>query len=135
MALIPPVLAARSVSARIRSLSAAVKIRRCGRSSSSGELEAGGPPPPGPRARGGGAAPPAPAGGLVWRPPPPRAHSEWGAWASARSSFRALKSKIPGALCLTVIGTEGSRQRGDATVLEICIDAVAQVDGLQPVRL
>jgi hypothetical protein len=41
MALIPPVLAARSVSARIRSLSAAVKVRRCGRSSSSGELEAG----------------------------------------------------------------------------------------------
>jgi hypothetical protein len=41
MALIPPVSAARSVSARIRSLSAAVKIRRRGRSGSSGEAAAG----------------------------------------------------------------------------------------------
>jgi len=41
MAAMPPVSAARSVSARMRSLSWAVKIRRCGRAVSSGDAEAG----------------------------------------------------------------------------------------------
>jgi len=41
MALIPPVSAARSVSVRTRSLSAAVKIRRRGRSGNSGDVAAG----------------------------------------------------------------------------------------------
>jgi len=41
MAAMPPVSAARSVSARMRSLSSAVKIRRCGRAVSSGDAEAG----------------------------------------------------------------------------------------------
>jgi len=41
MALIPPVSAARSVSARTRSLSAAVKLRRCGRAVSSGDAAVG----------------------------------------------------------------------------------------------
>src|SRR5271163_3834191 len=44
--------------------------------------------------------------GLRWRQRQPR-HQVSAAWACARSSFRALKSKFPAAPCLIFIGTEG----------------------------
>src|SRR3954467_3583265 len=98
MAEIPPVSAARSVSAKIRSFSPAVNVRRFGRSDSSGLAAAG-------------------AGTTVaLRPPSMRAPAA--ACASTtllgmttRQFSYALKSKLPGGLCLIIIGTEGVAMR------------------------
>ena len=97
----PPVSAARSVSARMRILSRAVNVRRLGRSDNSGDAEATTPS----------------AYGLL-RPPH---RSVAGAWACAWLSFRALKSKFPGVWCLIIIGTEGSIPM--FSVCSVCQDA------------
>src|SRR5277367_6549747 len=93
MAPICPVSAARSVSARMRSLSWTVKVRRRGRPEISGDTAAG-------------------AGTIVGLRPPcvpaPAAVSSWvSGMGMAERSYRVLKGKLPGGSCLIVIGTEG----------------------------
>src|SRR4051794_18885501 len=95
MADIPPVSAARSVSARIRSFSPAVNVRRFGRSESSGSAAAGAGTTVGLRP----SSVPAPAAALA---------STTLLGMTTRQFSYALKSKLPGGLCLIIIGTEGT---------------------------
>src|SRR3954469_8866024 len=94
MAEIPPVSAARSVSAKIRSFSPAVNVRRFGRSDSSGLAAAGA----GPTVRLRPSSVPAPAAACA---------STTLLGMTTRQFSYALKSKLPGDLCLIIIGTEG----------------------------
>src|SRR3954454_17149659 len=100
MAEIPPVSAARSVSAKIRSFSPAVNVRRFGRSDSSGLAAAGAGTPVGLR--------PSPV------PPPAAACTSTTLLGMPTRQFSyALKSKHPGGLCLIIIGTEGGIPGGE----------------------
>src|SRR4051812_42655433 len=94
MAEIPPVSAARSVSARIRSFSPAVNVRRFGRSDSSGLAAAGAGTTVGLRP----SSVPAPAAAFV---------SATLLGITTRQFSYALKSKLPAGLCLIIIGAEG----------------------------
>src|SRR3954453_16086421 len=94
MAEIPPVSAARSVSAKIRSFSPAVNVRRFGRSDSSGLAAAGAGTTVGLRP----SSVPAPAAACA---------STTLLGMTTRQFSYALKSKLPGDLCLIIIGTEG----------------------------
>src|SRR6185312_9205485 len=94
MAPMSPVPAARSVSSRMRSFSPAVNVRRLGRSDNSGLAAAG-------------------AGTTVGLrpssvPAPAAAFGSATLLGMTTGQFSdALKSKLPGGLCLTIIGTEG----------------------------
>src|SRR3954465_13829311 len=97
MAPMSPVPAARSVSPRMRNLSPAVNVRRLGRSDNSGLAGAG-------------------AGTTVGlRPssvPAPAALASTTLLGMTTRQFSyALKSKLPGGLCLIIIGTEGGMRR------------------------
>src|SRR3954471_17913280 len=94
MAPMSPVPAARSVSSRMRSFSPAVNVRRLGRSDNSGLAAAGSGTTVGPRA----SSVPAPAAAFV---------SATLLGMTTRQFSYALKSKLPGRLCLIIIGTEG----------------------------
>src|SRR3954469_7079275 len=94
MAPMSPVPAARSVSSRMRSFSPAVNVRRLGRSDNSG-LAAGGA---GTTARLRPSSVPAPTAA--------RASTTLLGMTTRQFSY-ALKSKLPGSLCLITIGTEG----------------------------
>src|ERR687898_1548580 len=99
MAPMSPVPAARSVSSRMRSFSPAVNVRRFGRSDSSGLAAAGAGTTVGLRP----SSVPAPAAALA---------STTLLGMTTRQFSYALKSKLPGGLCLIIIGTEGDgRQR------------------------
>src|SRR6187549_1575292 len=95
MAEIPPVSAARSVSAKIRSFSPAVNVRRFGRSDSSGLAAAGAGTTVGLRP----SSVPAPAAAFA---------STTLLGMTTRQFSYALKAKLPGGLCLIIIGTEGN---------------------------
>src|SRR4051794_36407978 len=95
MAETPPVSAARSVSAKIRSFSPAVNVRRFGRSDSSGLAAAGAGTTVGLRP----SSVPAPAAACA---------STTLLGMTTRQFSYALKSKLPGDLCLIIIGTEGA---------------------------
>src|SRR3954447_17216598 len=90
-----PVPAARSVSSRMRSFSPAVNVRRLGRSDNSGLAAVG-------------------AGTTVGLPPssvpaPTAACTSTTVLGMTTRQFSyALKSKLPGSLCLIIIGTEGT---------------------------
>src|SRR4051812_32082659 len=99
MAEIPPVSAARSVSAKIRSFSPAVNVRRFGRSDSSGLAAAGAGTIVGLRP----SSVPAPAAACT---------STTLLGMTTRQFSYALKSKHPGGLCLIIIGTEGDLSAG-----------------------
>src|SRR5690349_11588067 len=94
MAPMPPVPAARSVSSRMRRLSPAVNVRRVGRSDSSGLVAAGAGTTVGLRP----SSVPAPAAALA---------STTLLGMTTRWFSYALKAKLPGSLCLIIIGTEG----------------------------
>src|SRR5690349_5246377 len=89
-----PVAAARSVSSRMRNLSPAVNVRRLGRSDNSGLAVAGAGTTVGLRP----SSVPAPATVLA---------STTLLGMTTRQLSYALKSKLPGSLCLIIIGTEG----------------------------
>src|SRR5690349_8435847 len=93
-----PVAAARSVSSRMRNLSPAVNVRRLGRSDNSGLAVAGAGTTVGLRP----SSVPAPATVLA---------STTLLGMTTRQLSYALKSKLPGSLCLIIIGTEGTVQR------------------------
>src|SRR3954468_14922277 len=110
MAPMSPVPAARSVSPRMRNLSPAVNVRRLGRSDNSGLAAAGA----------------GTTGGL-----PPSSVAAPAALASTtllgmttRQFSYALKSKLPGGLCLIIIGTEGTGRKP--------ADAGSRLHGLHP---
>src|SRR3954470_1884303 len=94
MAEIPPVSAARSVSAKIRSFSPAVNVRRFGRSDSSGLAAVGAGTTVGLRP----SSVPAPAAACA---------SKTRLGMTTGQFSYALKSKLLGDLCLIIIGTEG----------------------------
>src|SRR5215213_881355 len=94
MAPMSPVPAARSVSSRMRSFSPAVNVRRLGRSDNSGLAAAGAGTTVGLRP----SSVPAPAAAL--------ASTTLLGMTTIQLSY-ALKSKLPGDLCLIIIGTEG----------------------------
>src|SRR4051812_34041665 len=110
MAEIPPVSAARSVSAKIRSLSPAV--RRFGRSDSSGLAAAGAGTTVGLR----------PSSVSV---PAAACASTTLLGMTTRQFSYALKSKLPGGLCLIIIGTEGPVRGRSITLHQIDHDGVA----------
>src|SRR4051794_14855779 len=89
-----PVPAARPVSSRMRSFSPAVNVRRLGRSDNSGLAAAGAGTTVGLRP----SSVPAPAAAFV---------SATLLGMTTRQFSYALKSKLPGRLCLIIIGTEG----------------------------
>src|SRR4051794_13310745 len=91
-----PVPAARPVSSRMRSFSPAVNVRRLGRSDNSGLAAAGAGTTVGLRP----SSVPAPAAAFV---------SATLLGMTTRQFSCALKSKLPGRLCLIIIGTEGDR--------------------------
>src|SRR3954453_142626 len=97
MAPMSPVPAARSVSSRMRSFSPAVNVRRLGRSDNSGLAAAGAGTTVGLRP----SSVPAPAAAFV---------SATLLGMTTRQFSYALKSKLPGRLCLIIIGTEGYAQ-------------------------
>src|SRR3954469_1675727 len=99
MAPMSPVPAARSVSSRMRSFSPAVNVRRLGRSDNSGLAAAGAGTPVGLRP----SSVPAPAAAFV---------SATLLGMTTRQFSCALKSKLPGRLCLIIIGTEGAASPG-----------------------
>jgi len=90
----PPVPAARSVSSRMRRLSPTVNVRRVGRSDNSGLAAAGAGTTVGLRP----SSVPAPAAALA---------STTLLGMTTRWFSYALKAKLPGSLCLIIIGTEG----------------------------
>src|SRR3954449_8824649 len=94
MAPMSPVPAARSVSSRMRSFSPAVNVRRLGRSDNSGLAAAGAGTTVGLRP----SSVPAPAVAFV--------SATLLGMTTGQFSY-ALKSKLPGGRCLTIIGTEG----------------------------
>src|SRR4051812_39079008 len=98
MADIPPVSAARSVSARIRNFSPTVNVRRFGRSDNSGEAAAGAGTTVGLR----------PSSVLA---PAVTFISATLLGITTRWFSYALKLKLPGGQCLIIIGTEGCVQR------------------------
>src|SRR3954466_9153521 len=98
MAPMSPVPAARSVSSRMRSFSPAVNVRRLGRSDNSGLAAAGAGTNVGLRP----SSVPAPAAAFV---------SATLLGMTTRQFSYALKSKLPGRLCLIIIGTEGNREQ------------------------
>src|SRR4051812_46582197 len=98
MAPMSPVPAARSVSSRMRSFSPAVNVRRLGRSDNSGLAAAGAGTTVGLRP----SSVPAPAAAFV---------SATLLGMTTRQFSYALKSKLPGRLCLIIIGTEGEAPR------------------------
>src|SRR3954447_22503857 len=97
MAPMSPVPAARSVSSRMRSFSPAVNVRRLGRNS--GLAAAGAGTTVGLRP----SSVPAPAAAFV---------SATLLGMTTRQFSCALKSKLPGRLCLIIIGTEGFGDKG-----------------------
>src|SRR3954451_20519123 len=99
MAPMSPVPAARSVSSRMRSFSPAVNVRRLGRSDNSGLAAAGAGTTVGLRP----SSVPAPAAAFV--------SATLLGMTTGQLSY-ALKSKLPGGLCLIIIGTEGSASTG-----------------------
>src|SRR3954451_11588090 len=101
MAPMSPVPAARSVSSRMRSFSPAVNVRRLGRSDTSGLAAAGAGTTVGLPA----SSVPAPAAAFI---------SATLLGMTMRQFSYALKSKLPGDLCLIIIGTEGRAVRGPA---------------------
>src|SRR4051812_45796595 len=116
MAEIPPVSAARSVSAKIRSLSPAV--RRFGRSDSSGLAAAGAGTTVGLRPS------------SVTAPAAACASTTLLGMTTRQFSY-ALKSKLPGGLCLIIIGTEGCRL---SQSLRNCSRAPGEAGAIQPVE-
>src|ERR1700686_2740428 len=98
MAPIPPVPAARSTSAKMRSLSWAVKTRRRGRPVNSGDEETG-------------------PGTIVdlrpsSLPGPVSAQDSVSMFGiTTRRCSYALKAKLPGGRCLTIVGTEGAQRQ------------------------
>src|SRR3954463_15774466 len=100
MAPMSPVPAARSVSSRMRSFSPAVNVRRLGRSDNSGLAAAGAGTTVGLRP----SSVPAPAAAFV--------SATLLGMTTGQFSY-ALKSKLPGGLCLIIIGTEGSADRAE----------------------
>src|ERR687889_673104 len=94
MAPMSPVPAARSVSSRMRNFSPAVNVRRLGRSDNSGLAAAGAGTTVGLRP----SSVPAPAAALA---------STTLLGMTTRQFSYTLKSKLPGGLCLIIIGTEG----------------------------
>src|SRR6187397_1469487 len=94
MAPMSPVPAARSVSSRMRNLSPAVNVRRLGRFDNSGLAAAGAGTTVGLRP----SSVPAPAAAC--------ASATLLGMTTGQFSY-ALKSKLPGGLCLIIIGTEG----------------------------
>src|SRR6187455_2565674 len=112
MAPMSPVPAARSVSSRMRSFSAAVNVRRLGRSDNSGLAAAGAGTTVGLRP----SSVPAPAAALA---------STTLLGMTTRWFSYALKAKLPGSLCLIIIGTEGA-----ATLTDRAVDDAAQVGPL-----
>src|SRR4051812_11250118 len=114
MAPMSPVPVARSVSSRMRSFSAAVNVRRLGRSDNSGLAAAG------PRTTVGlrPSSLPAPAAAFV--------SATLLGMTTAQFSY-ALKSKLPGGLCLTIIGTEGlALADEDVRCLQVVAEQLAQ---------
>src|SRR3954467_6002108 len=101
MAPMSPVPAARSVSSRMRSFSPAVNVRRLGRSDNSGLAAAGAGTTVGLRP----SSVPAPAAAFV---------SATLLGMTTRQFSYALKSKLPGRLCLIIIGLLATF--GDAAV-------------------
>src|SRR4051794_1543243 len=95
MAPISPVPAARSVSSRMRNLSPAVNVRRLGRFDNSGLAAAGAGTTVGLRP----SSVPAPAAACA-------SATLLLGMTTGQFSY-ALKSKLPGGLCLIIIGTEG----------------------------
>src|SRR4051812_31129301 len=91
-----PVPAARSVSSRMRSFSPAVNVRRLGRSDNSGLAAVGAGTTVGLRP----SSVPAPTAACT---------STTLLGMTTRQFSYALKSKLPGSLCLITIGTEGFR--------------------------
>src|SRR6185503_9685823 len=94
MAPMSPVPAARSVSSRMRRLSPTVNVRRVGRSDNSGLAAAGAGTTVGLRP----SSVPAPAAAFV--------SATLLGITTGQFSY-TLKSKLPGGLCLIIIGTEG----------------------------
>src|SRR3954449_7866824 len=118
MAPMSPVPAARSVSSRMRSFSPAVNVRRLGRSDTSGLAAAGAGTTIDLRP----SSVPAPAAAFV--------SATLLGMTTGQFSY-ALKSKLPGGLCLIIIGTEGGRSirpnTGSPTGREAQGDGVAVV--------